>query len=57
MTKSPELTPLGMESIQLSREVVYQPLVKMHHESRLASSEEVAKVASAKRRAAPGHRR
>ncbi len=48
MTKSPELTALGMESIQLSREVVYQPLVKMHHESRLASSEEVAKVASAR---------
>ena len=48
MTKSPELTPLGMESIQLSREVVYQPLVKMHRESRLGSSEEVAKVSSAK---------
>ncbi len=48
MTKSPELTPLGMESIQLSKEVVYQPLVKMHRESRLASSEEVAKVTSAK---------
>ncbi len=48
MTKSPELSPLGMESIQLSREVVYQPLVKMHRESRLASQEEVAKVSRAK---------
>jgi len=48
MTKSPPLTPLELESIQLSKEVVYQPLVKMHRESRLASPEEVAKVASAK---------
>jgi SagB-type dehydrogenase family enzyme len=47
MTKSPPLTPLGMESIELSKEVVYQPLVKMHRESRLASPEEVARVARA----------
>jgi hypothetical protein len=42
------LTPLELESIGLSNDVVYQPLVKMHRESRLASPEEVAKVASAK---------
>ena len=48
MAKSPPLTPLELESIQLSKEVVYQPLVKMHRESRLASLEEVSKVASAK---------
>jgi SagB-type dehydrogenase family enzyme len=47
ITRSPPTTPLEVESIQLSREVVYQPLVKMHRESRLASPEEVAKVASA----------
>jgi SagB-type dehydrogenase family enzyme len=47
MTKSPPLTPLELESIELSKPVVYQPLVKMHRESRLASSEEVAKVLSA----------
>ncbi len=45
--KSPSLTPLEMESIQLSKEVVYQPLVKIHQESRLASNDEVVKVASA----------
>ena len=44
---SPSLTPLELESIELSQEVVYQPLVKMHRESRLESPEEVAKVASA----------
>jgi SagB-type dehydrogenase family enzyme len=48
MTKSPPLTPLELESIQLSKELVYQPLVKMHHESRLVSSEEVARVTHAK---------
>jgi SagB-type dehydrogenase family enzyme len=47
MTKSPALAPLELESIELSKEVVYQPLVKMHRESRLASPEEVAKIASA----------
>jgi SagB-type dehydrogenase family enzyme len=45
---SPPLTPLELESIDLSKEVVYQPLVKMHRESRLESSQEVAKVANAK---------
>lgn len=44
---APEMTPLELESIELSREVVYQPLVKMHRESRLESIEEVARVASA----------
>jgi SagB-type dehydrogenase family enzyme len=47
MATSPPLTKLDLESIELSKEVVYQPLVKMHRESRLASAEEVAKVASA----------
>ena len=45
---APPLAPLELESIGLSNGVVYQPLVKMHRESRLASPEEVAKVASAK---------
>ncbi len=45
---SPPMTPLELESIELSKEVVYQPLVKIHRESRLASQEEVAQVASAK---------
>ncbi len=44
---SPPLTPLELESIELSKEVVYQPLVKIHRESRLESPEEVAKVSSA----------
>jgi SagB-type dehydrogenase family enzyme len=48
MTKSPPLMPLELESIELSKGVVYQPLVKMHRESRLASPEEVTKVADAK---------
>ena len=47
MTKSAPLTPLELEAIQLSKEVVYQPLVKMYRESRLASPEEVARVAAA----------
>jgi SagB-type dehydrogenase family enzyme len=44
---SPPLTPLELESIELSNEVVYPPLVKIHHESRLDSPEDVARVASA----------
>jgi SagB-type dehydrogenase family enzyme len=47
MTKSPPLTPLQLESIQLSKELVYQPLVKMHRESRLVSSAEVTRVTHA----------
>jgi len=47
IAKSPAVTALGLESIELSREVVYQPLLKMHRESRL-ESDDVAKVASAK---------
>ncbi|HLI78330.1 MAG TPA: SagB/ThcOx family dehydrogenase [Candidatus Binataceae bacterium] len=44
---SPPLTPLEMESIELSNEVVYASLVKAHQESRLASPREVARVAGA----------
>ena len=44
---SPPLTPLELESIELSNEVVYPPLVKMHLESRLDSPQDVARVASA----------
>jgi len=47
MTPSPELTPLELESIELSQEVVYPPLVDAHRESRLATPEEVASVANA----------
>ena len=57
MTKSPALTPLGMESIELSKEVVYQPLVKMHRESRLASREEVRQGRERQGCDAVGHRR
>ena len=53
LAKSPTLTRLELDSIELSKEVVYQPLVKMHRESRLESREEVAKVASAKFTLAP----
>jgi SagB-type dehydrogenase family enzyme len=45
---SPPLTPLEVQSIELSREVAYEPLIKMHRESRLESVEEVVRVASAK---------
>jgi SagB-type dehydrogenase family enzyme len=48
IVQSPALTPLEMESIELSKEVVSQPLCEIHHESRLESSEEVAKVSRAK---------
>jgi SagB-type dehydrogenase family enzyme len=41
MASAPPLTPLELESIELSREVAYQPLIKIHRESRLASIEEV----------------
>jgi SagB-type dehydrogenase family enzyme len=46
--KSPPLTPLEVQSIELSREVAYQPLIKMHRESRLESIEEVIRVRGAK---------
>jgi len=45
---SPEMTPLGLESIELSKEeIVYQPIVKMHRESCLESIEEVSIFANA----------
>jgi SagB-type dehydrogenase family enzyme len=45
---SPEITPLALESLALSREeVVYDDLVKIHRESRLASAEQAARIASA----------
>ncbi|HLX38395.1 MAG TPA: SagB/ThcOx family dehydrogenase, partial [Candidatus Binataceae bacterium] len=47
MSPSPALTPLELESIELSNEVVYEPLVKVHRESRLATPQEVASVANA----------
>lgn len=47
MTSSPPLTPLELESIELSHEVAYQPLIKMHRESRLESVAEVKRVARA----------
>jgi SagB-type dehydrogenase family enzyme len=45
--KSPPLTPLEVQSIELSREVAYQPLIKMHRESRLESIKEVMRVRGA----------
>ncbi|HXN85558.1 MAG TPA: SagB/ThcOx family dehydrogenase [Candidatus Binataceae bacterium] len=45
---SHELTALGPESIELSKEeVVYQSIVKMHRESRLESIEEMRRFANA----------
>ena len=44
---SPLLTTLEVQSIELSREVAYQPLIKMHRESRLDSIEEVIRVRGA----------
>ncbi len=45
---SPMITPLSLESLPLSREeVVYDDLVKIHRESRLASAEEAERLASA----------
>lgn len=47
-TPSPQVTPLALESLRLSRdEVVYDDLVKFHRESRLAGRQEVAPIASA----------
>lgn len=44
---SPEMTPLELESVPLSREeVVYDDLVKIHRESRLANPGEAARVAA-----------
>jgi SagB-type dehydrogenase family enzyme len=53
MPSSPPLAPLELESIQLSKEVVYQPLVKMHRESRLDTAAEVARVSRAEVATAP----
>jgi SagB-type dehydrogenase family enzyme len=50
----PELRPLGLETIPLSREEVsYPDLVRMHQESRLLGPDEVAAVASAQIDSAP----
>src|SRR6202167_97110 len=47
--QSPAAEPLALETIPLSsREVEYQDLIKIHRESRLVTSEEVAAVAAAK---------
>jgi SagB-type dehydrogenase family enzyme len=46
---SPAVEPLALETIPLSsNEVAYPDLVKMHHESRLVTAEEVATVSAAK---------
>src|SRR5271154_6630999 len=46
---SPQIEPLTLESIPLSsREVAYPDLVKIHGESRLVTSDEVAAVSAAK---------
>jgi len=47
MSPSPPLTPLGLESIELSNEVAYPPLIKVHEESRLATPQEVRRVTEA----------
>jgi SagB-type dehydrogenase family enzyme len=50
----PELRPLGLETIALSREEVgYPDLVRMHQASRLLSPDEVAAVADARVDSAP----
>ncbi len=50
----PELQPLGLETIPLSREEVsYPELVRMHQESRLLGPDEAATVASAQIDSAP----
>ncbi len=50
-TSSPPVEPLALETIPLSsNEVAYPDLVKMHHESRLATADEVAAVSAAKLR-------
>lgn len=51
---SPEVTPLELETIELSKEeVVFEPLIKMHRESRLESADEVRKLADARLPAPP----
>jgi len=46
---SPQIEPLALESIPLSsKEVAYPDLVKMHRESRLLTTDEVAAVSAAK---------
>ena len=46
---SPVVEPLALETIPLSsQEVAYPDLVKMHHESRLITADEVATVSAAK---------
>jgi SagB-type dehydrogenase family enzyme len=46
---SPAVEPLALETIPLSsHEVAYPDLVKMHHESRLVTADEVATVSAAK---------
>lgn len=50
----PELRPLGLETIPLSREEVsYPDLLRMHQESRLLGPDEVAAVAAARVDSAP----
>jgi SagB-type dehydrogenase family enzyme len=47
---APELTPLGLETIELSREEMgYPDLVRMHRASRLLTPDEVAEVAAVTR--------
>lgn len=48
MVASPPLGPLEVQSIELSQEVAYQPLIKMHRESQLESPEEVARITAAR---------
>ena len=46
---SPAVEPLALETIPLSsNEVAYPDLIKMHHESRLITADEVATVSAAK---------
>jgi SagB-type dehydrogenase family enzyme len=49
VSPSPAVDPLALETIPLSsNEVAYPDLVKMHHESRLITADEVATVSAAK---------
>ena len=48
-SQSPAVEPLALETIPLSsHEVAYPDLIKMHHESRLITADEVATVSAAK---------
>jgi SagB-type dehydrogenase family enzyme len=51
---SPALAPLELETIEISKEeVVFEPLIKMHRESRLESPDEVGKIADVRLPALP----